>query len=67
MRSSGIDMGLTLAATLADEQTAKALQLMVEYDPQPPFDSGSVAKAPADIVESMTALRGFILHGSPKA
>lgn len=43
--SSGIDMALRLAALLVDEIAAKALQLMIEYDPQPPFDSGSIAKS----------------------
>jgi transcriptional regulator GlxA family with amidase domain len=49
--SSGIDMALTLAAMLSDERTAKAIQLMIEYDPQPPFDAGSLARAGDDIVE----------------
>ena len=65
--SAGIDMGLTLAAELADERTAKAIQLLVEYDPQPPFDCGSVGTAPAATVASMRALRGFIVHGAPDA
>lgn len=43
--SSGIDMALRLAELLVDAEAAKAMQLMVEYDPQPPFDAGSVAKA----------------------
>jgi putative intracellular protease/amidase len=43
--SAGIDMGLTLAARLAGEDVAKAIQLAIEYDPEPPFDSGSPAKA----------------------
>jgi putative intracellular protease/amidase len=63
--SAGIDMALTLAASIADDQTAKAIQLLMEYDPQPPFDCGSVDKAPADIVTSMRALRGFIVNGAP--
>jgi transcriptional regulator GlxA family with amidase domain len=62
--SAGIDMGLTLAATIADEHTARAIQLLVEYDPQPPFDSGSVDKAPAEIVTSLRALRTFIVNGA---
>jgi hypothetical protein len=44
--SSGIDMALTLAAHVAGDDVAQAIQLSIEYDPQPPFDSGSVAKAP---------------------
>ena len=43
--SAGVDMGLRLAALLVDDIAAKAMQLLIEYDPQPPFDSGSVAKS----------------------
>ena len=43
--SSGIDMALRLAELLVDTDAAKAMQLMIEYDPQPPFEAGSVAKA----------------------
>jgi transcriptional regulator GlxA family with amidase domain len=43
--SSGIDMALTLAARIAGDDVAQAIQLRIEYDPQPPFDSGSTAKA----------------------
>ena len=47
--SSGIDMALRLAAHVAGDDVAQAIQLGIEYDPQPPFDSGSVAKAPERI------------------
>ena len=43
--SSGIDMALRLVELLVDRTAAQAAQLMIEYDPQPPFDCGSVAKA----------------------
>lgn len=43
--SAGIDMALTLAARLTDDEFAQALQLAIEYDPQPPFDTGSRQKA----------------------
>jgi len=43
--SAGIDMSLRLASLLTDDHTAQALQLAVEYDPQPPFDTGSPEKA----------------------
>jgi putative intracellular protease/amidase len=43
--SSGIDMALRLVELLVDDTAAKAAQLMIEYDPQPPFDCGSAAKA----------------------
>jgi transcriptional regulator GlxA family with amidase domain len=49
--SSGIDMALTLAARIAGDDVAQAIQLGIEYDPQPPFDAGSVDKAPKRIVE----------------
>ncbi|NBE52874.1 DJ-1/PfpI family protein [Streptomyces boluensis] len=49
--SSGIDMGLTLAGKIAGDQYAQGIQLMIEYDPQPPYDAGSPEKAPAELVE----------------
>ncbi len=49
--SAGIDMALTLAARIAGEDVAKAIQLGIEYDPAPPFDSGSPAKAAPELVE----------------
>lgn len=45
--SSGIDMALRLVELLFDRITAQAAQLLIEYDPQPPFDAGSLAKADA--------------------
>jgi transcriptional regulator GlxA family with amidase domain len=44
--SSGIDMALDLVARIADTTTAEAVQLAIEYDPQPSFDAGAPAKAP---------------------
>jgi len=43
--SSGIDMGLRLLELLVGREAAEASQLMIEYDPEPPFDAGSLAKA----------------------
>ena len=54
--SAGIDMGLTLAAKIAGDEVAQAIQLGIEYDPQPPFDAGSPEKAPEAIVERLRAL-----------
>lgn len=54
--SAGIDLGLWLAARLAGEAKAKAVQLGIEYDPQPPFDSGHVSKASAATRATATAL-----------
>jgi putative intracellular protease/amidase len=49
--SSGIDMALTLAEKIAGKEVAQMIQLIIEYDPQPPFNSGSVLKADKSIVE----------------
>ncbi|MEM9563754.1 MAG: DJ-1/PfpI family protein [Actinomycetota bacterium] len=51
--SSGIDMALRLSELLVDDVAAKAMQLMVEYDPQPPFDAGSVDKAGPEVMERL--------------
>lgn len=48
--SSGIDMALRLSELLVDDIAAKAMQLMIEYDPQPPFDSGSVDKSTDEVM-----------------
>jgi transcriptional regulator GlxA family with amidase domain len=49
--SSGIDMALRLIQVIAGEDIAKAVQLSIEYDPQPPLDAGSPTKAPEPIVQ----------------
>ncbi len=54
--SAGIDMALTLVARLFDENVAKAVQLGIEYDPDPPFDSGSPEKAAPELVELIRGL-----------
>jgi putative intracellular protease/amidase len=61
--SSGIDMGLTLAGRIAGDGVAQAIQLMIEYDPQPPYDAGSPDRAPAEIVRSLRGRSRFILTG----
>jgi len=50
--SSGIDMALTLVAKEFGETAAQQVQLLIEYDPHPPFDAGSPEKAPAPIVNA---------------
>ncbi|MEV6177511.1 DJ-1/PfpI family protein [Streptomyces sp. NPDC052015] len=59
--SSGIDMGLTLLGRLAGDEHAQAVQLLTEYDPQPPYDAGSPQKAPAHLVEEFRSRSRFIL------
>ncbi len=49
--SSGIDMALRLSELLVDDIAAKAMQLMIEYDPQPPFDCGHLDKAGDAVVQ----------------
>jgi putative intracellular protease/amidase len=62
--SAGIDMALALAAELAGPEVAQAIQLGIEYDPQPPFDAGSPSSAPAAIVDAMRANSRFVLEGA---
>jgi putative intracellular protease/amidase len=54
--SSGIDMALELVKAINGEEVAQAVQLGIEYDPQPPVDAGSPEKAPPEIVELVTAV-----------
>jgi hypothetical protein len=54
--SAGIDMALMLAARVRGPEVAQAIQLGIEYDPQPPFDTGALEKAPPELV---TLLRGL--------
>jgi transcriptional regulator GlxA family with amidase domain len=56
--SAGIDMALGLAARIAGEQVAHAIQLGIEYDPQPPFDSGSPAKAHPNVIALVRGAEG---------
>jgi transcriptional regulator GlxA family with amidase domain len=56
--SAGIDMALHLVGRETAPEVAQAIQLGIEYDPQPPFDSGSPEKATAPIVELVTAATG---------
>ncbi|AYN38423.1 DJ-1/PfpI family protein [Streptomyces dangxiongensis] len=59
--SSGIDMGLTLLGTIAGDEHAQSVQLLTEYDPQPPYDAGSPRKAPAHLVAEFRSASRFIL------
>jgi putative intracellular protease/amidase len=63
--SSGIDMALFLAGEIAGDVVAQAIQLGIEYDPQPPYDSGSPEKAPAEVVELVRGLEAA--QGEPAA
>lgn len=53
--SSGIDMALRLTELLFDETAAQAAQLMIEYDPQPPFDMGALERSTDEVMERVLA------------
>jgi transcriptional regulator GlxA family with amidase domain len=59
--SSGIDMALTLVGLQWDADVAEAIQLGIEYDPQPPYDGGAPSKARPEIRELVTA----VMRGEP--
>jgi len=54
--TSGIDGALRLAAALRGDEAARAIQLFMEYAPQPPFDSGTPARAPRSVVEAVRSM-----------
>jgi cyclohexyl-isocyanide hydratase len=56
--TAGIDFGLALLAELVGEEAAKMTQLAMEYDPQPPFDAGSPAKAGPRITQQVADWMG---------
>jgi putative intracellular protease/amidase len=57
--SSGIDMAIRLVEVLVDRTAAEAAQLMIEYDPQPPFDAGALEKAGEDVVARVVEYAGL--------
>ena len=58
--TAGIDFGLTIASILYGEETAKIIQLLIEYNPAPPFDAGSPEKAGAELVDkAMLFMQGM--------
>ena len=65
--TAGIDFGLTVAAELAGEEVAKSIQLVLEYDPQPPFDSGSPEKAGVERVKRIRERLSGLLQTRQKA
>jgi transcriptional regulator GlxA family with amidase domain len=65
--SSGIDMALVLAARLAGDDVAQAIQLSIEYDPEPPFRAGSPSTAPDHVVERQRAGSRFARLTAPPA
>lgn len=56
--TAGIDFALTVAAEIAGPEAAQAIQLMLEYDPAPPFDAGDPRTAPPEVLEAVLAQVG---------
>lgn len=54
--SAGIDMALTLASRIAGDDVAEAIQLLIEYDPQPPFEGGSLATTRPEVVTNLRSI-----------
>jgi transcriptional regulator GlxA family with amidase domain len=54
--SAGIDLALSLVGAMHGAEVAQAIQLGIEYDPQPPYDAGAPSKAPAPIKELVEAI-----------
>jgi cyclohexyl-isocyanide hydratase len=52
--TAGIDFGLSVVAEIAGETVARAIQLGIEYDPAPPFDSGHPGRAPAAVTSALS-------------
>ncbi|MCP9967806.1 DJ-1/PfpI family protein [Actinomadura madurae] len=57
--SAGIDLALEVIARLSGAETAQSAQLLLEYDPQPPYDTGSPRKAPQSIRDMHSDLVGW--------
>jgi transcriptional regulator GlxA family with amidase domain len=60
--SSGIDMALELLQLEYGDAMAQAIQLAIEYDPQPPLDAGSPEKAPPEVVETVRSAMSKLTH-----
>jgi cyclohexyl-isocyanide hydratase len=65
--TAGIDLALILVARLRDQAVAENVQLVLEYDPEPPFQSGSPAKADPALVKAVLQRRGPLLDETRQA
>ena len=65
--TAGIDFGLTLLAEIAGDEVAQSVQLGLEYDPQPPFQSGSPEKAGAERTAQVRTMMGPMIERRQKA
>jgi transcriptional regulator GlxA family with amidase domain len=62
--SAGIDLALTIVGQIWGDDMAQAAQLVIEYDPQPPFDAGAPSKAPQPIRELVGAAMGSLIDSA---
>jgi cyclohexyl-isocyanide hydratase len=65
--TAGLDFGLTLASVLRGEEHARTLQLLVEYDPQPPFDAGAPERSAPQVVEGICRRRADEIEAAREA
>ncbi|SDR61739.1 DJ-1/PfpI family protein [Rhizobiales bacterium GAS191] len=65
--TAGLDFGLTLAARLRDEETARRIQLVLEYDPKPPFAAGTPEKAGGELTRDIRSRRAPVLAAARDA
>ena len=65
--TAGIDFGLTLAARLRGEEYARRIQLVIEYDPQPPFAAGSPERAGESLTREIRQRRAPVLTAAREA
>ncbi|MGJ5205289.1 DJ-1/PfpI family protein [Bradyrhizobium sp. HKCCYLR20261] len=65
--TAGIDFGLALAAQLTSEENAKRIQLLIEYDPQPPFAAGSPERAGVEAANAVLTQRGPLIRQAEQA
>jgi cyclohexyl-isocyanide hydratase len=65
--TAGLDFGLTVAGRLRGQRAAEQIQLMIEYDPSPPFSAGSPRSAPPDLVEAIRSARRSVQQSRREA
>ncbi|MCZ7486220.1 DJ-1/PfpI family protein [Rhizobium rhizogenes] len=65
--TAGLDFGLSIVARLRGDETAKRIQLIIEYDPHPPFDAGSPEKAGPEITNSFLKARKSVMDDARAA
>ncbi len=62
--TAGIDFGLVVASELFGQETAKMIQLLLQYDPQPPFNTGTPEQADHELVKQVKAIGQDLIHSS---